>query len=115
VIVRLVLVESPFAGPGNDYDPVYREYARRALLDCFMRNECGLASHILYGWSGVLDDRKPSHRALGINAGLSWGRAAADATVVYEDYGVTTGMAQGIDAALSDRRKIEYRKIGKVE
>lgn len=73
--------------------------------------EAPFASHLLY--TQVLDDKDPEQRRQGIEAGLAWGRAA-DATVVYSDYGVSSGMQQGIDRAVDQLRPVEFRRIGKV-
>ena len=49
-------------------------------------------------------------RALGIEAGLAWGRAA-NATVVYIDLGISPGMKQGVERALLEGRPVEYRSL----
>lgn len=104
--MRLVIVESPYAGE------VERniQYARAALRDCLNRGEAPLASHLLYTQLGVLDDNVPHERTAGIEAGLAWGEKA-DATVVYTDLGISRGMQYGIDAAIKSNRPVEYRKI----
>lgn len=103
--MKLVLIESPFAGN------VARntEYARRALLDSLRRKEAPYASHLLF--TQVLDDTKPEERELGIEAGLLWGQKAM-LTVVYWDYGISEGMKYGISRAHNEGRAVEYRKIG---
>jgi hypothetical protein len=103
--MRLVILESPFAGD------VERNtlYARRALKDSLMRGEAPIASHLLY--PQVLDDLIPSERQLGIDAGLAW-RKVAEATVVYQDYGISPGMEYGIMLAQERGILIEYRSIG---
>lgn len=105
--MRLVIVESPYAGDvrGNV------AYARRCIRDCLMRGESPIASHLLLTQDGVLDDCDPDERDLGLRAGHAW-MARADAVVVYEDRGITDGMASGIRSALSAGRKVEYRRIG---
>jgi hypothetical protein len=102
--MRRVIVESPYAG--NVARNV--EYAKAAMLDCLGRNESPIASHLLL--TQVLNDDVPAQRQLGIDAGLAWG-AAAHATVVYTDLGVSHGMAQGIGDAVANRRPLEYRQI----
>lgn len=104
--MRLVIVESPYAG---DVDRNVR-YARAALADCLRRGEAPYASHLLYTQPGVLRDDVPEERRLGIEAGLAWG-AKADATVVYRDLGISPGMEQGIERAMREGRAIEYRTI----
>lgn len=103
--MRLVIVESPYAG-----DVVANvDYARACLADCLRRGEAPLASHLLY--TQVLDDDDPDERKAGIAAGLAWGRVA-DATVVYTDRGISRGMAAGIGRAVADGRPVEYRTLG---
>lgn len=108
--MRKVIIESPFAGSTPQEAEQYVEYARRALRDSLDRGEAPFASHLLY--TQVLDDSCPEQRMQGINAGLAWG-PAADATVVYKDYGVSSGMHLGIRAAERRKRLIEERYIGK--
>ena len=105
---RLVIVESPFAGDieGN------QEYARKCLRDCFMRGEFPFASHLLYTQKGILEDKIPEERRLGIEAGLQWGRNA-EATIVYTDLGISNGMKQGIERAEREGRLVEYRTLSK--
>ena len=102
---RLVILESPYAGD------VERNvsYALRCLKDSLMRGEAPLASHLLY--TQVLDDRDPKQRSIGIEAGLAWLRVA-DASIVYEDYGISRGMFHGIARAAERGLPIEYRTIG---
>lgn len=104
--MRLVIIESPYAGD------VERnvEYTRECLRDCLMRGEAPFASHLLYTQPYVLDDTIPEERKLGINAGLEWGKKA-DATVVYTDYGISKGMEIGIARARSEKRSVEFRKL----
>ena len=59
----------------------------------------------------VLDDLIPRERRLGIDAGLAW-RKVAEATVVYQDYGISPGMEYGIQLAKERGIPIEYRSIG---
>jgi len=106
--MKLVIIESPYAG-----DVARNEtYARRAMMDCLDRGEAPYASHLLYTQPGVLDDDDPDERALGIAAGFAW-REVAHCTVVYQDYGISPGMAAGIRAGALLQRGIEYRSIGK--
>lgn len=103
---RLVILESPYAG---DVDANV-EYARRCVRDSLMRGEAPIASHLLYTQSGILRDEEPAERALGIEAGLAW-RHVADATIVYTDRGISSGMRVGIAAAHAAGLPIEYRTL----
>lgn len=103
----LVVVESPYSGNTE----LNVSYARAALADCLRRGEAPFASHLLYTQPGVLRDDVPGERQLGIEAGLSWGRAAAR-TVVYGDLGITPGMVAGIERAIAEGRLVEVRSLG---
>ena len=109
--MRLVIIESPFAG---DIARNLR-YLRAAMRDCLLRGEAPFASHALYTQPGVLDDGDASHRDLGITAGFAW-KQMAEATVVYTDLGVTAGMVHGLKAAQKlvegGDHRIEYRELG---
>lgn len=103
--MKTVIVESPYAGDvGRN-----TKYARACLLDSLRRGEAPFASHLLY--TQVLDDLLPSERAWGIEAGFAWGRFA-DLTAVYEDLGVSRGMAEGIRQAEMEGRPVEMRRLG---
>ena len=108
--MRRVIVESPYAAPTPEGRDENITYLRRALRDCLGRGEAPFASHALYTQPGVLDDKVPEERTLGIEAGLVWGKQA-DATVVYMDRGVSEGMRMGIKRAQSERRSVEYRYL----
>lgn len=105
--MRLVIIESPYAGDIQ----ANVEYARAAMWDCLSRGEAPWASHLLYTQVGVLDDSDPVQRARGIEAGLLWGKHA-EATVVYTDRGISAGMRQGIQRAIAEGRPVEYRTLG---
>ncbi|MBU6142293.1 hypothetical protein KGO95_04280 [Patescibacteria group bacterium] len=85
-------------------------YARMCMRDSMLRGEKPIASHLLYTQPGILNDDIPEERKLGIEAGLSWGVAAA-ATVVYADRGISEGMQKGIDRAKKEGRPVEIRRI----
>ena len=104
--MKLVIIESPYAG--NLVQNI--QYARAAMHDSLMRGEAPLASHVLYTQPGVLNDGIPAERALGIEAGLAWGRVA-ELTAVYEDLGISPGMQQGIERAQREGRPVEYRSL----
>lgn len=105
--MRLVIIESPYAGD------VARNtaYARRAVADSLRRGEAPIASHLLYTQPDVLDDTDPEQRQQGIEAGLAWGKHA-ELTAVYIDRGTSAGMALGIQRAVAEGRPVDYRSIG---
>lgn len=101
-----VIIESPFAG---DVAKNLR-YVRAAMHDCLLRKEAPYASHALYTQDGVLDDDIEEERWLGIHAGFVW-RKLAKKTVVYDDFGISKGMAYGIEHAEANGHAVEYRKL----
>lgn len=105
--MRLVIVESPFAGDVE----ANIQYARRCVRDSLSRGEAPIASHLLYTQQGILDDDVPSERQWGIDAGLAW-RTVAEASVVYVDRGISKGMEYGIAAAKEAGMPVEIRSIG---
>ena len=105
-----VIIESPFAGETKGDIEANLTYARAAMHDCLLRGEAPFASHALYTQDGVLDDKVPEQRKLGIEAGLVWGELA-NKTVVYQDRGISPGMEQGIARARKEGRPVEFRTI----
>lgn len=109
---RLVIVETPFR-PTGDTEEERRvdgekkiAYARACMRDCLQRGDAPMMSHLLYTQPGVLDDTVAEERIKGIDAGLAWGRVA-DATVVYTDLGISSGMKLGIERAQAEGRHVE--------
>lgn len=56
--MRLVIIESPFAG---DVEKNTR-YARACVRDSLLRGEAPIASHLLYTQGGILNDDVPAER-----------------------------------------------------
>lgn len=108
--MKLVIIESPFAADTKERAALHLRYARAALRDSLMRGEAPYASHMLYTQPGVLDDSNEIERRTGINAGIEWG-ACADMVAVYEDLGVSPGMALGIFAANGRGMRVEHRRL----
>lgn len=106
--MRLVIIESPYAGDVE----ANVDYARSCVRDSLKRGEAPIASHLLYTQPGILDDKVSEERQLGIDAGLAW-RAVAQASVVYIDRGISTGMEHGIAAARASGIPVEFRCLDK--
>ena len=104
--MRLVIVESPYAG---DLEANVA-YARASVADALARGEAPFASHLLYTQPGILRDEVPPEREKGIAAAMAWYRAA-DAAVVYTDRGISRGMEFGIATAKAAGKPVEFRKI----
>ena len=115
VPVKLVILESPFAGNGWWLLRLWRQYqnvryARACLRDSLLRGESPIASHLLYTQPGVLSDQIPHERKNGTDAGLAW-KSVADASVVYMDRGISKGMLYGVCAAKDAGLPVEYRRL----
>lgn len=108
--MKLVLIESPFAGKSPELADRNRRYLAACLRDSLGRGEAPFASHALYTLPGVLRDEVPAERALGIRAGLAWGESAA-LSAIYCDLGLSPGMIQGIDSAVAHRREVDIRAL----
>ncbi len=102
--MKLVILESPYAGD------IERNvaYAHAAVRDCLLRGETPYASHLML--TGALDDTQAWQRALGCAAGMFWAQVA-DKVVVYEDHGISNGMAAAIETHLNRGMIVESRKI----
>lgn len=111
--MKLVIIESPYAGTPEE---VKRNelYVRRCLRDSLERGEAPFASHALYTQPGVLNDFDLRQRRIGIKAGFQWADKA-ELTAVYNDYGISEGMQEGIRHAWNCGRPIEFRMIEKNE
>ncbi len=105
--MRIVVIESPFAGDV----PRNLRYLRACLRDSLLRDEAPYASHALYTQPGVLDDGDPDDRKRGMEAGFRF-KKFADATIVYTDLGISAGMQAGIDASIAQGFTYEYRDLG---
>lgn len=123
--MRLVIIESPFAGKSTlpGWYPGFahriakaidcrrnKRYARAAVRDSLRRGEAPIASHLLYTQPGILDDNIRVERQAGIDAGLAW-RKVAEASVVYVDRGFSPGMKYGIALAQRAGIEVDYRSI----
>jgi len=108
--MKLVEIESPFAGPTVEDIEKNIEYARACMSDCLHRGEAPLASHILYTQKGILDDTIPEERKLGMEAGKAWSKLA-ELVVVYTDRGMSKGMKWGVAEAEKHGITVEYRSL----
>ena len=99
-----VILESPYAGQAQRN----KAYLQLCIRDCISRGESPFCSHQLF--TDALDDLLPEERAQSIEAGLVWGRFA-QRSVVYTDFGISSGMQHGIARADEEQRPVEYRKL----
>lgn len=104
--MRLVIVESPYAGDVE----ANVDYARACLKDSLARGEAPIASHLLYTQPGVLDDLVPAEREQGIAAGLAW-RAVAEGAVFYTDRGWSGGMRAALALYEAEGTPFEMRSL----
>lgn len=106
--MKLVILESPYAANNLYSVEEHVRYARAALRASCYLGEAPMASHLLY--TQALDDDDPVERQMGIEAGLTW-RHASEATVVYQDYGISKGMEYGIKLAEELGKPVIYRSL----
>lgn len=104
-VMKLVVVESPFAG--NVIENV--RYARDCMRDCLTRDEAPFASHLLY--PQILDDNVPAERRLGITCGDAW-REHAGMIVFYTDRGWSKGMLAAWDYVCANHLPFDIRSLG---
>lgn len=106
---RRVVIESPYKADNFTLFKRNICYAVLACRDSLLNyNEAPFASHLLYTFP--LEDSIQAERAIGMNAGLDYVQDT-DATIVYEDLGLSSGMLYGIDRAESVGRPVEFRKL----
>jgi len=111
-----VIIESPYKPKITDPAAYEKElainlaYARACMRDSALRGEAPYASHLLLTQDGILDDRDPVERQMGIDIGLTWGETAV-LTAVYVDRGISGGMKYGIRHARMLDRPVEYRSL----
>lgn len=103
----IVIIESPFAGERERN----LRYLARCLRDSILRGEAPFASHGLYTMPGCLNDRIPEERALGMSVAEAF-LPVASLVAVYEDHGISAGMAAGVMLAELAGVHVVYRKIG---
>ncbi len=108
--MKRVIIESPYAGETDEETQANIDYAKKCVHHSLKRGEAPFPSHLLYTQPGILDDKIPGERMLGINAGFAWGELA-DLVAVYVDRGISPGMKKGIERAIEKKQKIEYRKL----
>jgi hypothetical protein len=104
--MKLIILESPFAGSNLNRNLTY---ARRALRHSLARGEAPIASHLLY--PQALNENNQAERIWGIEAGLAW-LAVADLQVFYIDYGRSPGMIDAEHAGIYRGIPQQVRKIG---
>lgn len=104
--MRLVVLESPFAGRID----ANIAFAKEAVRDCLHRGESPIASHLLFTQPGILRDDVPGERRLGIDAGWAWYRVAS-AAIFYLNHGMSGGMAGALAVAEALSVPVEFRFI----
>jgi hypothetical protein len=104
--MRCVVLESPLAGDVA----ANVAYARACARDCLLRGDAPFASHLLYAQEGILDDLSPEERKIGMRAGFAW-VVRGEASCVYLDRGLSSGMVSGIARAEAAGVPVEWRTL----
>ena len=108
--MKRVVIESPYNGETQADVEANLCYLRACMYDSIKRGEAPYASHGLYTQPGVLEDRDPAERKLGIEAGFAW-REVAELTAVYTDLGIADGMRLGIENSKKRGIEVEFRTL----
>src|SRR3989344_4927912 len=97
-MVQFVDVETPYSSETEEHLRRNLLYARACVRDCLFRGEIPFASHLFFTQPGILDDKIPRERDLGINAGkILIESLPSITTVVYQDLGISPGMRYGVE------------------
>lgn len=108
--MKLVVIESPYAGDTEEAIAENINYARRCVRDSLKLREAPIASHLLYTQHGILRDDVKEERQWGMDAGHAW-IPKAELLVVYMDKGVSKGMRWGIAIADKHNIPVAYRTL----
>ena len=121
--LRCVNIESPLRGRVPLWVPRFiaplverfgrwrhKRYAFECVRDSLKRGECPYASHVFFDRRGILDDAEPIQRAQGMLAGAQWARRA-DVFAVYCDFGISSGMQDGIKLANKEGIRVDFRYL----
>jgi hypothetical protein len=107
--MKLVSIQSPYAGVGLAETERNLAYARRALLDSLGRGEAPFASHLLYTQVLHDDDMKDHWRGMFCDHAFL---AKCNLVAVYRDLGISDGMKQALEVALARKIPTDFRNIG---
>ena len=108
---RIIEVESPYDGPDDQTIRRNILYTRIACRWALERGDYPYASHLFFTQPGILDDKVPAERTLGIEAGKALTRAAAELSVFFLDLGESRGMTYGREAAAEAGRPVEEVRL----
>lgn len=92
---RIADIESPYDGPDDATIRRNILYARLACAWALRNGYCPYASHLFFTQPGLLDDKVPAERTLGIEAGKRIALEAATVSLFFLDLGESSGMAYG--------------------
>lgn len=100
-----VVIETPYGGPEIHTNT---GYIRECMTDSIDRGEAPVASHFVYGSTGLTPE--DSSRILGIELGFAW-MEVCDKVVVYIDRGLSKGVKAAMLRALALGKPIEFRSL----
>lgn len=115
-MIRVVIVESPFAAPTPEGLERNARYLDACILDCLRRGETPYASHRML--TGALRDAVPEEREQGIKAGFDMREALSNAggtsvvTAIYLDLGMSDGMRRGVEHSDELDIACDHRRLG---
>ena len=103
-----VTLESPYSPRNGRTIKENKLYLQKCIRDCLSRGEVPFASHQMY--TEALDDADINERAKGMEAGF-FAIKRTDYTVVYCDWGLSSGMLEGIEEAVKRGKPIFTRSL----
>lgn len=109
--MKRVVIESPYGNPDPNVVAENEAYAEKCALECLDRSEAPYASHLFFTRKGLLNDRDPDERKLGIAAGFAWADAA-EKVYFYTDRGFSQGMADALERVIEKGTPYEFRRLG---
>ena len=104
-------IESPYDGPNDQTIKRNILYARLACRWALEHGYFPYASHLFFTQPGILDDKIPEERELGIRAGKSIIKTSAKVSLFFLDLGESKGMTYGRQAAAEAGRQIKEIRL----
>ena len=109
-----VILETPFEASNNTTKDEFTRFARACIKDSLSQGDAPLAFHLLYTQKGILDYTHSNEYLQATRAKLSWCKAA-EASVIYTNYGLSGEMLDTIDLMAKQNIEVIYRELPNFE
>lgn len=111
--MKIADIESPYNGESPEIIKRNILYARIACRWALDHGFFPYASHLFFTQPGILDDKDPTERHLGIDAGKEIIAKSATHSLFFLDFGESSGMTYGRRLAEKAGREIQDIKLFK--